>query len=179
MYGNLAGLYTCGSNQVRSPEKALALIQKARELVPEKKGWLSVLQGVAWYRLGKWQEARNWLSALIPGDGSPPPAPGDWTTDVPFLKRAALEGDRQSYSLALFFLAMSEWQLGDRDRARQLYHQGGRAAIESKGGHMAIEDIRTEAARLLGILEQLPAPQEVPPEAGSARDRNFEKKGNF
>jgi uncharacterized protein YkuJ len=44
---------------------------------------------------------------------------------------------------------------------------------------MAIEDIRTEAARLLGILEQLPAPQEVPPEAGSARDRNFEKKGNF
>jgi hypothetical protein len=65
--------------------------------------------------------------------------------------------------LALFFLAMSDWQLGEKERARQWYAKAVQAMAETKVHNVKeLWGFRNETAQLLGMLEQLPAPKEVP-----------------
>jgi tetratricopeptide (TPR) repeat protein len=106
----------------RDPIKAVELAQVAIELHPHSaNNWNNL--GVAQYRAGNWQAA---VEALEKADSMIP------------------DGDREHR----MFLAMAHWQLGDKDKARELYTQGaGWIAVHGKG----IE----EQARFQAEAEQL------------------------
>jgi WD40 repeat protein/Flp pilus assembly protein TadD len=82
----------------RDPAQAIELARKAVTLVPEERTFWNTL-GVAYFRAGHWSEAITSLTKA---------------TELP---AAELEG------LDTFFLAMSHWQLGEKEKARQRFDQ--------------------------------------------------------
>jgi tetratricopeptide (TPR) repeat protein len=108
--------------------KAVGLAKLAIELRPDRANTWNNL-GAAHYRAGDWQAA---VDALEKADG--------------MLEK----GDRAHR----MFLAMAHWQLGEKEKARQLYTQGA-AWIASHA--QDDEDqicFRAEAEQLLGISEE-------------------------
>jgi eukaryotic-like serine/threonine-protein kinase len=91
-------LSTAADVAERDPIKAVEVAQLAMELRPHSaNNWNNL--GVAQYRAGNWPaavEALEKADSMIPG------------------------GDREHR----MFLAMAHWQLGDKDKARELYAQG-------------------------------------------------------
>jgi tetratricopeptide (TPR) repeat protein len=125
----------------RNTRRARELADKVVELAPDfSNHWTSL--GVARYREDQWQEARAALE-----------------------KSLQLELDefggafRWSDAIDWFFLAMSNWQLGQKDQAQQCYD---RAVQEMEKEQTWQEDvqqlrrIRTEAEELLKITDQKP-----------------------
>jgi tetratricopeptide (TPR) repeat protein len=112
----------------RHPSEALALAQRAVQLVPED-GDCRLVAGMAHYRVGNWKEALDALEKAMPlrkgGDCA------DW-----------------------FFLAMTHWQRGDKARARQWYDKGARWLIDHH--HDEWPPMRAEAANLLGLAHLAP-----------------------
>lgn len=90
---NLAWIFTKGPLELRAPEKALPLAQKATRLAPDVRAIHNNL-GVVYYRLGQY-------------DGA-----------IPVLERAIEINKGQATAFELFFLAMSHHQLGQGARAR-------------------------------------------------------------
>jgi tetratricopeptide (TPR) repeat protein len=103
----LARLYAAGPQQLRAPDKALPLAERATRLAPASGPYWQTL-GIVYYRLGR---AREGLAALERG--------------------AARKGGPTAYDL--FFLAMCHRQLGDQAKATDCYDQAQRWQQEHKG----------------------------------------------
>jgi tetratricopeptide (TPR) repeat protein len=104
--------------------RAIALSKEAVALTPHTKEWLSNL-GRAYYRAGDWNNAKMTLEeALAVGK--------------------AVEVDR-------FFLAMTHWQLGDKDQARRLYDGMVELLTKTPSRDRYVLRTRAEAAAVLGV----------------------------
>jgi tetratricopeptide (TPR) repeat protein len=101
--------------------------------------WLSL--GAAHYRTGNWQAA---VDAL-----------GQW-----------LELPGAAYRWPCFYLAMAYWQLGDELEARHWYDEALEWMENNQPTPTRLDDLRAEAAELLGI-DELPTAEE---QAGPSRD---------
>jgi hypothetical protein len=114
--------------QSSNPRQTVELAQQAAELLP-KDGTIRLALGMAQYRAGNWQPARDSVEQAMPlrngGD------PDDWC-----------------------LLAMVHWRLGDKDKARQWYD---RAVLWMEKHHRADWDyFRGEAAALLNLPRLVP-----------------------
>jgi tetratricopeptide (TPR) repeat protein len=126
----LAWIYVSGPDQVRNPEKALPLAQKAVALAPTNRNYQNTL-GVVYYRLGTFDKAVNTLlGASQPGTA------------------------KSTEALNQLFLAMSYHQLGEFARAKKCFAQAPRPSPAERLDRHTIEQLqatRAEAAALLGI----------------------------
>jgi serine/threonine protein kinase/tetratricopeptide (TPR) repeat protein len=107
------------------PRWAVELAQKANELAPESKVIFNTL-GAAHYRTG------------------------DWNAAIVSLKQS-MELRKGGDSFDWFFLAMAEWQLGNKDAAHQWYEKAVKWMDKNATTHSELVRFRAEAAELLGI----------------------------
>ena len=122
----VAWRYVAGSRELRNPKKALPLAEAAVKARPKDAQSLNTL-GVTYYRLGRWEEARERLKAAIQAN---PDGGTAWDS---------------------FFLAMAHWQLDEKDEARQRYDQAvGWMKDNPRDGH-ELRHCHAEAVELLGI----------------------------
>jgi Flp pilus assembly protein TadD len=119
-------LATDADPQKREPGRALKLSKEAVELAPKDADCWNTL-GVAHYRAGSWNDAVIALQKYREVRTSD----AEWGNP--------------------FFLAMAQWQLGNKDEARRWYNQ----AIDWMDHHAPTSEsligFRSEAAQLLGI----------------------------
>jgi serine/threonine protein kinase/formylglycine-generating enzyme required for sulfatase activity/Tfp pilus assembly protein PilF len=134
---NLAWLLaTAADDTHRDPHRAVDLAKKAIELSPATKfiAYFNTL-GVAHYRAGNWQEARESLE-----------------TSIDLYKKTKLVGISPGGECIGFqFLAMTHWRLAQKDEARRYYEQA--SAWLTLNPTLATDEIRrfqAEAAELLG-----------------------------
>jgi Flp pilus assembly protein TadD len=122
---NLAWLLaTCPDPARRDPRRAVELATQARNLSSQATHWNTL--GVAHYRAG------------------------DWAAAVAALEKAGeLRRGRDAFDG--FFLAMAEWQLDHKDRARQHYDTAVRWAEKNRPDDDELRRFRAEAAELLWI----------------------------
>jgi tetratricopeptide (TPR) repeat protein len=110
----------------RDAGRAVALAHRAVELDPDEGDYWNTM-GVAQYRAGDWPGAIQALEHAI-----------------------ALHG-RTSHNE--FFLAMAHRQLGDKEKARQRYHQAMQWMQQNKSHDEELRRFRAEAAALLKISD--------------------------
>ena len=123
-------LATCPDPQLRNGPEAVELAQKAVKETPDEGRYWNTL-GVAHCRVGNWEAA------------------------VTALKKSMERGG--GGSIDWFFLAMAQWNLGEKEVARKWYDQ----AVEwmetkrpgNDSGNAERARFRAEAAALLGIAE--------------------------
>jgi serine/threonine protein kinase len=135
-------LATCPDKQFRNPMEAVKLAQRAVEALPEKEPWRTV--GVVHRRPGDYR--RTLGVALYRA--------GDWTAAAEALRKGAdlrQGGDSSDW----FFLAMATWQLGNKDKARQLYVNAVAWMDKNQPKNEELLRFRTEAADLLKIDDRL------------------------
>jgi serine/threonine protein kinase len=113
----------------RDPGRAVALARKAVALAPEKGTFWNTL-GVAYYRACQWRESQEALE-----------------------KSMKLFGG-QCESFNTFFLAMTHWQLGEREESRRWYREAVAWMEKNKPGDDELRRFRAEAERLLQIHSQ-------------------------
>jgi tetratricopeptide (TPR) repeat protein len=89
--------------------------------------------GIVSYRLGEWKRAVRELT-----------------------ESARIRGGRGGDSNAFFFLAMSYWQLGDKEEARKWYDKAVEWMDQNKPQNEDLLRFRAEAAELLGVKEPAP-----------------------
>jgi eukaryotic-like serine/threonine-protein kinase len=119
--------------------KAASAFAKAVELDPrERSAWVHL--GMAHYRAGNYHDARTALEKAI-----------------------ALH-DARGAGYQWFFLAMTQWRLGNQDEAHQCYNQAVRHLEKNRTPSEELLRLRTEAAGLLGIKHPgQPTPELLPP----------------
>lgn len=137
-HNNLAWfLCTCSDTKVRDPSRAVELARRAVELAPKERSYWNTL-GAAYYRAGNWKAATEAFEksiALSSGGGV-----SDW-----------------------FFLAMADWQLGEKDEARKWYDKAVVWMNKNAPNDEELRRFRAEAASLLEIKEiQTPSAEEAP-----------------
>ncbi len=93
---NLAWFYATGPEDLRNPQEALPLAQRAVDKATNKWEFLNTL-GVVFYRLGEFDKA------------------------ISTLERSLREGNDQAAAFDLFFLAMCHARLGDSAKAKDCY----------------------------------------------------------
>jgi hypothetical protein len=108
----------------RNPARAVELATKAVSLAPTEGAFWNTL-GVAHYRAGDWKAAINALETSL-----------------------KLQGDN---GFDYFFLAMSHWQRGEREQARQQYDKAIRWMEKRAPQVEELVRCRAEAAQLLRI----------------------------
>jgi uncharacterized protein HemY len=152
IHNNLAFvLADCPEVGLRHPGEAVTLARQALAAVPGEGNFWNTL-GVACYRAGDWRAATTALE-----------------------KSMALYTDTSPDLTDWFFLAMANWQLGDRAQART-WHMKATQALELRLLSEGIIRYLKEASDLLGVKQpDLPRPDEPPSEKDSARSAN--KKG--
>jgi tetratricopeptide (TPR) repeat protein len=119
-------LATCPDPKLRRPEEALDLAKQSVKSLPNEPAVWKML-GVAFYRTGQWQEATEALRKsveLSSGDN-----PCEW-----------------------LFVAMAQWQLGEKDQARRSYEKAV-AVIRQGEADDELSRFRAEANALLGMSE--------------------------
>ncbi len=132
---SLAWFYVAGPQDLRNPEKALPLAQKAVEAKPESHVYLNTL-GVVYYRLRQLEQAAETL-------GKATQANEDGGTACDF-----------------FFLAMAHWQLDHKDEARQWYEKAVEWMEKNRPDNDELRRFRAEAEELLGLTDR-PTPIEA------------------
>jgi tetratricopeptide (TPR) repeat protein len=118
-------LAACADPQFRDPRRAVALAKKCVERQPQNSSYRTTL-GVAHYRAGDWKAADEVLT------------------------KAARMSERD-FGYNWFFLAMAQWQLGDRERARQSYAAAADWMRRYQPWKYELRRFRAEAEALLGI----------------------------
>jgi serine/threonine protein kinase/tetratricopeptide (TPR) repeat protein len=118
-------LATWLASELRDPERVAELASQALQMAPsDARIWCTL--GVARYRAGDWQaaiEALNKSKGLRNGGNSM-----DW-----------------------FFLAMAEWQLGNKDAAREWYDKAVQWMEKNQPQNEELIRVSAEAAELLGL----------------------------
>ena len=130
-------LATCGDARQRDPARPVELAAQAITLAPQQADIWNTL-GVARYRAGDCKGAREALQRsmeLRQGGSS-----ADW-----------------------FFLAMAQWQLNEKDKARAWYDQAITWMDKHNSQDKELKRFRAEAAALLGIEDAPPPPKKEPP----------------
>ena len=135
-------LCNCPELRLRNPHRAAEMANKAVEIEPQaSNNWTAL--GVARYRLGEWQEACTaFEKSLQLGTGS-------WGGSL-----------RWADAIDWFLLAMSNWQLGKHDQARQSYDRGVQWMKTAKPWETDDEDLRrfqAEAEELMGVTPPTPS----------------------
>jgi eukaryotic-like serine/threonine-protein kinase len=132
VHNNLAWLMATSSDpNIRDPARAVELARKAVALdLNYGDGWSTL--GTAQYRAGDWKGAVATLTKALQ------------------LRKG---GDSFDY----FFLAMADWQLGDKSDARQWYDKGVEWMNKNRPHDEELRRFRAEAAALLGVANS-PAP---------------------
>jgi tetratricopeptide (TPR) repeat protein len=133
--------------------KLLPLLKRARDMAPLGEKYRLTLLGLAYYRLGAWDEA----VAILRQAGSARPT-GDkacrWTTDEPVIRQTAEDQEAAAPALNAFCLAMAYHHLGRASESRDAYRLGLSLSDpkEALSPFQAAElrSIRAEAERLLG-----------------------------
>jgi serine/threonine protein kinase/WD40 repeat protein len=125
-YNNLAWvLATCPELRFRNPTRALELAKRAIER-PHRIDCYNTL-GVAYYRVGNWKEA------------------------IEYLEKAESLEPGQHLAFNAYFLSMAHWKLGETDKALQLYTQGVSWTEKNRPSDEELRRFRAEAEELLGI----------------------------
>jgi tetratricopeptide (TPR) repeat protein len=124
-------LATASNMKWRNPPRALELAQKAAHSSPQSPTYWGTL-GTARYQTGDWKGAIADLEKVI----------GLRTADDP---SNAYEG---------FFLAMSHWQLGEKDKAREWFAKAVQWMDKGNKDDAELKRFRAEAAELLGVEKQ-------------------------
>jgi serine/threonine protein kinase len=139
-------LITAPNPAARNPRRALELATRALELDSDHWGVLNTL-GVARYRNQDWDGARQALEAAIQKKAS----------------RFAFDG---------YFLAMSYWQLGRRDDARQWLARAEQWRLGHEPEDVELLYFRAEAEQLIGpiICCHRSAPPALPKSVAEALD---------
>jgi tetratricopeptide (TPR) repeat protein len=121
---------------LRNASRAAEFAEKAIQIEPQASNHWTAL-GIARYRQSRWQEARTALEkALELGTDS-------WGGT-----------HRWPDAIDWFFLAMSNWQLGQTDQARQCYGRAVQWMEKAQPWEIDIEELarfRTEAENLLAV----------------------------
>jgi tetratricopeptide (TPR) repeat protein len=136
-------LATCPDVRLREPHDAVDFARRALDLVPNDGNTWNTL-GVAYYRVGDWEEARSALYRSMElrneGDGF------DW-----------------------FFLAMIHAKLGHKERAQEWYDRAESWTRRHRYRDAELYRFQVEAAQVLGLprpparpLETSPQPPSVP-----------------
>ena len=120
-------LATCADESLRRPLEAVQLARKAVESSPKAGSYWTTL-GVAHCRAGGWQDA------------------------VAALRRSTELGRGRGSSG--FFLAMSHWQLENKDEARQWYEKAVAWMEKAEPDDEELKRFRSEAEELLGIAPE-------------------------
>jgi tetratricopeptide (TPR) repeat protein len=124
---NLASLLLDAADpQLRDPARALQLAKKAVELAPnEGDPWLNLFEAL--YQNGEWKGA---------------------------IEAAQKSNQVKENGFHLFDLARAYWQLGDKEKAGQYFHQGVEWMDKKKDKNDDLLRARAEAASLLGIKDE-------------------------
>jgi tetratricopeptide (TPR) repeat protein len=122
-------LATAANEKLRNPAAAVALSSKAVELAPKKAAYWTTL-GVARYRAASWNSA---LEALK--------------------KAEELSGGKDLATNALF-IAMSAWQLGNKEDALSWYGKAVAWMEKSQPMNDELQRFQAEAKKLLGVKEK-------------------------
>jgi eukaryotic-like serine/threonine-protein kinase len=144
-------LATCPDKRFRNPKQALNLARGVVEQAPQVGlAWNTL--GVAYYRIGDWKASVAALQKAMElrkgGDGH------DW-----------------------FFLAMAQWQLGDKDQAVAWYNRAVSWMTKTNRADEELLRFREEAAELLGLAQPEPTPPEWKP--GPAPDGGPKTRPNW
>jgi tetratricopeptide (TPR) repeat protein len=126
-------LATCPDSEFRDPSGAVDTAKKAVELAPQVGSCWNTL-GIAYYRLGRWQESVDALQ-----------------------KAGGLRSGGDSFDW--FFLAMARWQLGDKEQARTWYDRAVQWMEKHQPQGEELIRFRAEAAELLGVKELKDQPE--------------------
>ena len=120
-------LATASDVRLQDPQRAVDLAAQAVEKSPTEWSFLQTL-GVARYR------NRDWIGAIAD------------------LEKSMSQGQAEDSDKALFgfFLAMAQWQLGAKDKAREWYDKSVQWMAKSKKDDAELKRFRAEAAALLG-----------------------------
>ena len=126
---------------LRNARGAMELAEKAVEIEPQASNYWTVL-GIARYRESQWQEARTAFDKSL-----------QLGTDS--------SGGAFRYADAIdwFFLAMSNWQLGQKDEARQCYDRAVQGMEKVQTWQTDVNQLRrfqAEAEELLKINDEKP-----------------------
>jgi tetratricopeptide (TPR) repeat protein len=140
-------LVTFTDAKFRDPVRALALAKRAVELDPQNGAYLNTL-GAAYYRAG---ESRAAIAAL----------------------KKSMELRNGGDSCDWFFLAMAEWQLGNKDAAREWYGKGVEWMETNAPANLELLLFRAEAAELLGVNDE--EQYEFPDSAATSNSETPEK----
>jgi tetratricopeptide (TPR) repeat protein len=131
-FNNLAWLLaTTPGYKSEDHASAVELAMKAVELAPKARTHWNTL-GVAYYCAGDWKGS---LTALA----------------------KSMELSKGGDSFDWFFLAMAHWQLGQKEEARKWYEQAVQWMEKNSPQDEELLRFRAEAAKLLGVPDQLKA----------------------
>src|SRR5204863_5994838 len=123
--------------EMRDPGRAVKLVRQAKELAPDV-GWRTL--GIAQYRAGEWKVAIESLdNAMKMRDG----------------------GD----AIDWFFLAMTHWQLGRKQEAREWYDKAVEWVKNNRPADTELIRFRVEAEELLGVANPQGRHPSSPPSA--------------
>jgi serine/threonine protein kinase/tetratricopeptide (TPR) repeat protein len=123
-YNALAWLLaTCPDTKAREPKEAVNLAKIAVDLAPKVAGFVNTL-GVAYYRAGDWKSAHTTLDRSV--ELSEGGKCEDW-----------------------FFLAMTQWRLGQEAAARQWYERAAEWMDKNQSNNDELLRFRAEATSIL------------------------------
>jgi tetratricopeptide (TPR) repeat protein len=122
-------LATASDPKFRDPPRAVELAEEVVQNAPKfADKWITL--GVAYYRIGDWKNA---IAAL---EKSETLAPGRFTD---------ING---------FFLAMSQWQLGEKEEVRKWYDKAVAWMEKNDPKNEELRRFQAEAEELLGIKKK-------------------------
>jgi tetratricopeptide (TPR) repeat protein len=126
---NLAWLLaTCPDLKLRDPKRAVELAKEAVEMAPK--------DGMCWNTLG----AASYRA-------------GDWKAAVAALEKS-MELRQGGDSFDWFFFAMAQFQLGEKDTARQWYDKAVVCMEKNQSKNEELARFRAEAEEMLGVKEE-------------------------
>jgi tetratricopeptide (TPR) repeat protein len=152
--------------RLRQPRAAAAvgevvpLLRRAREMAPAGERYRLTLLGLAYYRLGKWEEG---VATLRLAD-EVPAAPCRWTTDDPLIRWTAEEQEDIAPTVNAFCLAMAYHRSGRVAEATDYYRRGLNRGqdqhVPPRFRFVDVETIRAEVEAVLGRGDPAQPPRE-------------------
>ncbi|MEO1530447.1 MAG: tetratricopeptide repeat protein, partial [Planctomycetota bacterium] len=115
-------LLTAEDESLRDDEVALKMVMQAMNVSPQAKDGTRTL-GIAHYRNDNWQEAKDALTASLKS--------------------------RPDHGCEMFCLTMTEWQLGNKEKARQWYDEATAWMNQHQPHNAELIRFRDEAEELL------------------------------
>jgi Flp pilus assembly protein TadD len=130
-------LVTCPNLADRDPARAIELVKQALDKKPNEPDYQTIL-GIAYYRSGNWTAAKAAIER-------------------------AIKLSQKRISADLFFLAMTDWHLGDRAAASKEYAEAVAWMEKNRPDDADLRRFRAEAEGLFGIQTETKGAPAGPP----------------